>query len=726
MTIKDVFDNAKAEPLLLDLLPDAENGGKICPHHDCDGGRGNSKTGATKFTVGGRELLGCFKCKAANRNGNFSNVDIAAYHLGIPVTGAPYSGADASKIAKFLADHYGWQLDGYTSPVAVPRDIPPSTVNHDADAALKAKTKENIAADIAKYLANPTPVPPQFARAITPEMYERFHVVYDPKWTTPLSRAKGTFCTPTARIIFICGNFYFARLANRIEDYAPESHKYIHRVENAGEVEIFNGDILDTADVTHIYVFEGAFDALSLMQATGLEAVVAIHGTPHWRKLLKKIMARSDGGKNLAVNIVFDDDNSGRTVAKEFQRACIANGIPAIAVTLPRAAGDTSCEKVDANQILQKFGAEALRESFLCALKDSGDKFAAVEEEIAHRADSATPPNSDISTSTSEVPAVAVEDKIEIAPGVISLGRYALKEFFAEIERDAQFAARKTGFANIDSRAAFLPGVGFLGGGTGAGKSDFVIQLLDQICTAGLYGLYLPLELPKKAVQSRIYARRLYLKTKEPESPPASYIRTHGNSMDLRAKLEETAREFYAQVGDRLEVDNDISFTSEQLREKIERYCARVPVPPVIALDYLQLVDFTGERERRVAIDKLSRELKKVQMNTDATIIAVSSVNRAAYKLAAENSALKESGGLEFNADFIWILQLSIIEDSEEPVTVKQLDEAACQIPRQISLKCTKNRDALPFSARFDYFSGHSYFAPFSNNHGAYDRDRNV
>lgn len=74
MNLKEVFDNAKAKPLMLDLLPDAENGGKICPHFDCDGGRGNHKTGATKFTLSnGQELLGCFKCKAAGRNGNFFN-----------------------------------------------------------------------------------------------------------------------------------------------------------------------------------------------------------------------------------------------------------------------------------------------------------------------------------------------------------------------------------------------------------------------------------------------------------------------------------------------------------------------------------------------------------------------------------------------------------------------------------------------------------------------------
>ena len=399
MTINEIFDEIKRRPIAIELLKKVNHGAEIgyeCICDGCTGGTGKHGTGATLYA--GNTRLGCFTCKENGRHGTFTNVDVIAYHIGLSVTGAPITGADALKVAQFAADYFGLTLDGYSSPVkkneyARP-EISPSPANHAAaaEAALKAKTAEIVAADIAEYLEGKRgskDVPQQFARAIESEMYERFHVVYDPQWTTPQSRAKGTYCTPTARIIFICGNFYFARLADKIDDYPAESHKYIHRVENAGEVEIFNGGVIDTtADAAHIYVTEGEIDAISLMQATGLDAVVAIHGTPHWRKLLDRILARSDGGKNLAVNILFDDDNAGWTAAKEFQRALIANGIPAIVRFLPRAAGDTSDEKVDANQILQKFGADALRESFLHALDGSGAEFLAVEEEIAHRADS--------------------------------------------------------------------------------------------------------------------------------------------------------------------------------------------------------------------------------------------------------------------------------------------------------------------------------------------------
>lgn len=735
MNTHEILEEIKRRPIAVELLKKVNHGAKTgyeCICDDCTGGTGKKGTGAEPY--GDRTRLGCFTCKENGRRGIFTNVDVIAYHLGLSVTGAPIIGADKLEVARFAADYFGLTLDGYApmnKKVAAPRDTLPSPAKQTAAAELDAKIKEIVAADIAGYLAKPTPVPSQYARAITPEMYERFHVVYDPQWTPPRSRAKGTYCTPTKRIIFICGNTYVARLADKIENYPAESRDYIHRVENSGggEVEIFNVGVIDKAtDATPVFVVEGAFDAISIMQATDFENVVAIHGTPHWNKLLKKINARSDGGRNLIVHVIFDDDDGGRNAAKEFQRALVAKGVPAITRILPRAAGDTSDEKNDANYILQKFGADALNEALLRALDGAGAEFTAVEEEIARRAgaesETATVPENETPSSTSEETTAAVEDKIEIVPSVISLGRYALKEFFADIERDARFADRTTGYANLDSHMAFLPGVGFLAAPTGAGKSDFAIQLLDQVCSAGLYGLYLPLELPLKAVAARIFARRLYLEAENPKSPPASYIRTRGKYEPLRSKLEKAGREFYAQVGDRLEVDSAISFTGAELIDKIERYCARVPSPPVVVLDYLQLVDFSNERDRRLALDKLARNLKIVQMNTDATIIAVSSVNRSAYRLAAENSALKETGGLEFNADWVWILQFAIIEDAEEGVTVAQLDDAARQIPRQLQLKCTKCRDGLPFSVRFDYYSGHSYFAPYSNNHGSYDRKK--
>ena len=723
MNTHEILEEIKRRPIAVELLKKVNHGAKTgyeCICDDCTGGTGKKGTGAEPY--GDRTRLGCFTCKENGRRGIFTNVDVIAYHLGLSVTGAPIIGADKLEVARFAADYFGLTLDDYTSPVnkkvAAPRDTLPSPAKQTAaaelDAKIKAKTAEIVAADIAGYLAKPTPVPSQFARAITPEMYERFHVVYDPQWTPPRSRAKGTYCTPTKRIIFICGNTYVARLADSPENYPAESRDYIHRVENSGggEVEIFNVGVIDKAtDATPVFVVEGAFDAISIMQATGLENVVAVHGTPHWNKLLKKITSRSDCGRNLIVHVMFDDDKAGRAAAEAFQRALVAKGVPAITRILPRAAGDTSDEKNDANYILQKFGADALKEALRRALDGAGAEFIAVEEEIAGRADSelktAEKPETD-SPITSEETTVANENEnradSDTLSGLTSFADYVGSgRFDLAIEHDRQYVNRKTGFSNIDGVTKFLPSLGFIGGTPGIGKSDFVIQLLDNVCSAGLYGLYLPLELPLKAVAARIFARRLY-RLDGLSRLSAADIRTGGYT----AKLDVVRAEVISALKN-LKIDEEIPATCQQLTEKLERYCASVPTPPVVVLDYLQILDFTGEKERRVAIDKMARALKKLQMSTDATIIVVSAVNRAAYHLDADSSALKESGGLEFNADFVWLMQYAAVL-AEGGASRADIRKAGRRDPREVTLSCTKNREQPMFDCYFNYHAAHSYF----------------
>ena len=162
-------------------------------------------------------------------------------------------------------------------------------------------------------------------------------MTYDAAFITVESRVDNYRCTPTARIVFLCGNSYVARLADKIEDYPENERKYIRKAYNGGAVEIFNVAAIDEAPAgSVIYAVEGIFDALSLLQ-TGAEGVVAINGAPHWRKLVDRIKARSDGGKTLHVAILFDDDNAGQQAAENTKQALSRAHVPAIARFLPRA-----------------------------------------------------------------------------------------------------------------------------------------------------------------------------------------------------------------------------------------------------------------------------------------------------------------------------------------------------------------------------------------------------
>lgn len=692
MNLKEIFDKAKAQPLLLDLLPDAENGGKICPHNDCDGGRGNHKTGATKFTApNGQELLGCFKCKAAGRNGNFSNVDLAAYHLGIPVTGNPYSGSDALDIAKFLADHFGWQLDGYSSPVEKNEQsrVSPSSSRATDSEIRKAKIRQIVAADISRYRKSPVPVPTQFARGIEQATFTKFGVTFDSAFITVESRVDNYRCQPTRRIIFPCENFYLARLADQINDYPEFARKYIKPKYNAGSVEIFNVTAIDESPAgSVIYAVEGIFDALSLLQI-GAENVVAINGAPHWKKLVDRIKIRDLDG--LKVVLLFDDDNAGRQAAENTRLALLNAGIPAIARFLPRAAGDTSDEKNDANYILQTFGAGALRESFFQALDNLDDDFAAATEEIENCATA--------SPTASTDPATEFQDE----------SAYFVQDFDEDVQRRRKFANRKTGFTNIDEHQIFAPGLYILGGLPSIGKTTFAWQLADNLSAAGEAVFYISYEMSIAQLRAKTLAHRVYKIDKDSRLSSAQIaIGGWNRTVDsVVVDLKTSSRIFRT-----LQATGEHS--ADKLIMLLDKICSTLDKPHVIFIDYLQRMPRPPKMDLREGVSVNARILKDWQLRTNTTIIALSSFNRDNYSAPVSFESFKETGEIEYSADVMWGLQLYCVNRATGKIfdDRQTFSEAKKQQPREMQLRCVKNREGNIYDCYFHYFSAVDTFTP--------------
>ena len=717
MNLKEIFDTAKAQPLLLDLLPDAENGGKICPHHDCDGGRGNSKTGATKFTApNGQELLGCFKCKAAGRNGNFSNVDLAAYHLGIPVTGNLYSGSDALDIAKFLANHFGWQLDGYSSPVEKNEQsrVSPSSSRATDSEIHKAKIRQIVAADISRYRKSPVPVPTQFARGIEQSTFTKFGVTFDEAFVTVESRLNNYPCQPTRRIIFPCENFYLARLADQINDYPEFARKYIKPKYNAGSVEIFNVTAIDESPAgSVIYAVEGIFDALSLLQI-GAENVVAINGAPHWKKLVDRIKIRAHD--ELKVVLLFDDDNAGRQAAENTRLALLNAGIPAIARFLPRASGDTSDEKNDANYILQTFGAGSLCEAFFHVLENLDADFAAIATEIKFGKFGGL--NSHFDTQILKTVQLHENEasralKIDFDNRADSIfqdeSAYFVQDFDEDVQRRRKFANRKTGFTNIDEHQIFAPGLYILGGLPSIGKTTFAWQFADNLSAAGEAVFYISYEMSIAQLRAKTLAHRVYEIDNDSRLSSAQIaIGGWNRTVDsIVANLKTSSRIFRT-----LQATGEHS--ADKLIMLLDKICITLDKPPVIFIDYLQRMPRPSKMDLREGVSANARVLKDFQLRTNTTIIALSSFNRDNYSAPVSFESFKETGEIEYSADVMWGLQLYCVNRASGKIFEDRqaFSNAKKQQPREMQLRCVKNREGNIYDCYFHYFSAVDTFTP--------------
>ena len=119
------------------------------------------------------------------------------------------------------------------------------------------------------------------------------------------------------------------------------------------------------------------------------------------------------------------------------------------------------------------------------------------------------------------------------------------------------------------------------------------------------------------------------------------------------------------------------------------------------------------------AVDNNVRALKKLQIQSGLVIIVISSLNRQNYLAPIDFESFKESGGIEYTADVVWGLQLSIMNDTDftntKSLTEKRMKvrDAKARHPRDVELVCLKNRYGISsYTCNFKYYAMFDYFEP--------------
>jgi len=98
-------------------------------------------------------------------------------------------------------------------------------------------------------------------------------------------------------------------------------------------------------------------------------------------------------------------------------------------------------------------------------------------------------------------------------------------------------------------------------------------------------------------------------------------------------------------------------------------------------------------------------ELKRISRDLDLPLIVVSSFNRASYKAAADFTAFKESGSVEYTADVVLAMQLRDVKEDDN------INELKNREPRELSLVMLKNRRGRAYEQiDLDYWPKFNYF----------------
>lgn len=475
---------------------------------------------------------------------------------------------------------------------------------------------------------------------------------FDPAWK---SSKAGERVQPTPCIIIPTGGGTYT--ARAIADDAAV------RYMNEGSPALFNEQMFDAQEVQAVFVCEGAFDAMAIMEAGG--SAVAINSASNTAALINKLERVKTSP---TIILCLDNDSAGRAATDRIKQ---------------------ELERLNYSYTIANMGGDQ---------KD---------------------PNAFLMTDKAAfVRAVKREQSKATKPDSVSL--------YMQLGMDEDIArftdVKKTGFDNLDRKAGGLyPGLYTVAAISSLGKTTFCHQIADQLAASGTDVLFFSLEQSRLELVTKSIARR----TAQADIDTAvTSLNLRRGEIPLYAR--QAAAKYAEDVGDRLSIIEgnfgcDISFIGDYIRGYVSRNNTR----PVVFIDYLQILQPDHGRERqqtaRETIDNSVTELKRLSRELDLTIFVICSINRANYLTPVDFESLKESGGIEYTCDVIWGLQLQCLNDpafdKAQGSNIKErrdiIKRAKAESPRKIELVCLKNRYGIAnFSCSFYYTPAYDLFEP--------------
>lgn len=620
-------------------LEKSKHGSYCCPF--CGSGHGNNGTGAVKHYTDSNTCY-CHVC-----NKYFDVIDLYREK----------TGADYNTALTELAEQIGLTTDTYRPTAAPQSDYKAQKGNNAATeqkgAQRRTEDKTEALQDNTEYykacrdrINEPAAVKYLQRRGISLETAAAYWIGFDPQSDPAQSNH------PCPRIIIPTSKAHY--IGRSIDPNTPKQ-----KLNNKGaSPAIFNMRVLYAPDVQEVFVTEGAFDALSIIEA-GAPAI-ALNSAANANALIKQL---TDQRTAATLILCLDNDDRGRKATET-----IRSGLQRLNISYITA--DICSGHKDPNEALT-----ADRTAFVAAINRARERI--------------TKPD-----NTSYY--------------IDSLMQGDIERFKDDV---------KTGFTHLDEKSGGLySGLYVLAAISSLGKTSFALQLADQLAAGGKEVLFFSLEQSRLELVSKSLARRTA--QKDMENAVTSLSIRRGYKPDI---VKEAVADYKSELQDRFSiVEGNFSCNISFIGDYIRQYVKRNQTRPIVFIDYLQILQPAESNQRqslKETVDNTVTELKRISRELELTVFIISSVNRANYLTPIDFESLKESGGIEFTADVIWGLQLQCLN---EPLFNKQnaikekrtrIKEAKAENPRKIELCCLKNRYGIAnYSSYFSYYPANDLF----------------
>ena len=431
-------------------------------------------------------------------------------------------------------------------------------------------------------------------------------------------------------------DYYVMRYINPKTDAAGKQHRFYKPM---GITEpIFHADNLDPDKnaMPYVFVCEGQIDALSIEQAGG--NAVAIGSTNNGGKLLtylKQLQDIDPGYKSKKTFIIaFDNDEAGKPAEKKLIEELTAAGFIAMS------ANDAGL--YDPSPAITEYEIERMK-----PIKDINDLLIG-----------------DPTALTARI------EKMISSPADVYRDSFSMGSFRSEYQRQRLENSRapriSTGFKHLDEvlgggiRAALI----FLGAITSIGKTTLIMQAADHIAKQGRDVLIFALEMSRFELVSRSISRESFRIAKAQQTPQPGNALTYYEISDglsltaAKTNILKQAEDYYfkAIAPHVYIVEGEGCITAESIRDQVQCHTELTGAAPVVIVDYLQLMQPPKDAYRlsdKQVVDINTMALKHISRDFRTPVIAVMSLNRAAYNDDVNLASGKESGATEYGCDVL-------------------------------------------------------------------------
>lgn len=462
----------------------------------------------------------------------------------------------------------------------------------------------------------------------------------------------------TRRIVIPCSNsFYIARSID-----PQEKIRYLNP--KGAPAALFNEQALYAQEVQEVFITEGIYDALSIIEAGG--QAIALNSTSNARALIKKLEQHPT---RATLIICLDNDQQGSKTAQEVQEALQRLQIPFITADIC-----TGCK--DPNEAL---------------LQDYTAFYGAVQNTIAD--------------ARAYKEKQRQEQERRTGPGMV--------DAFLETVKTRRFEPVPTGITDIDyalyggfTRQTLI----LLGAAPGAGKTALAQTIFESMAKQGHTVLYLNLEMSREQMLARSLARMAAQNGER--ITPAEIKQGYKWDFAQEAIVQAAAAKYKAEIAQNFIYNPDgVTANLDSILEYIEREAVQAEAAgkpaPLICIDYLQLIGGKEREDDTSIIKRAVSSFKNFAIKHNTIVFAIMAQNRPANKSGTVTmESGRDTSALEYSADLQLGLAFTRCLYREGYETKPNREALTPEEMRYITLVITKCRDGRAGKEVDLYFNG--------------------